>query len=551
MNESGTGAATTEAIADTETVCRPHPATFWLGLLMIASGVFFMCGAFLPGKYGEPPPVLGRLFFIGSGLVPMFFGVLVILRLLRFRIIADETGLRWRDTWHGYRSATWAQVSDYYTDRHYLRRQSTDDVPAAYVPMPVIVTDSGVVRTADRLQSSILLGLDDLKRIVWERATSARVDCWQPLGTRRVDDFPQTFRYWNPGDDTRFAWRMVGHVAFFAALGYVFVRLALSAAAIPFMEADDIWKIAGGLTAAYLTLLSLPVLAVTRYMKAWKRRGESITVTPETVRHEDTVTGVVRESAWRDVSDYFYRASATSSIASRYTLVLPGADEPEISWDVTLYDTAHLLALVQTFASPPGGRNANTDTSTWRDKGIHEKTGGSDPATWQGGAVGMGGRVFRLRGVEVALLLGFGTSFVLFLAIFCICEWLAPGVKCEWLAPGVKDERPLALGITAFFALPTLWGWVCYFRSRVETDDIGITQYTPLGKKYLPWFAVADYRGWGSKRDRTSSGITVEGHNKSRLRLWATLNGYDDLKAEIERYAPAPRTGFNPAPKLG
>jgi len=74
---------------------------------------------------------------------------------------------------------------------------------------------------------------------------------------------------------------------------------------------------------------------------------------------------------------------------------------------------------------------------------------------------------------------------------------------------------------------------------------MGITQYTPFGKKYLPWFAVADYREWFRNRSATNR-IMIQGQNGVRIVIWEMSSGYTDLKAEIERHAPAPRTGFNP-----
>jgi len=173
MNESDTGAVTTE----TEQVeCRPGTLAFLMGLLLMVMSVGISCIGFTPLKSGEPRSASDWLFLAGISLVGVGYSAAVLLHWLRFRVIADSTGLRWRGTWSGWRSATWAQVTDYYTDRHSLQRQSMSDVTTVHLPMPVIVTENGTIRTADKLQSSILPGLDDLKRAVQTRATSARVD---------------------------------------------------------------------------------------------------------------------------------------------------------------------------------------------------------------------------------------------------------------------------------------------------------------------------------------------------------------------------------------
>ncbi|MBC8143820.1 MAG: hypothetical protein H7Y38_20505, partial [Armatimonadetes bacterium] len=507
MNEADTDAATTEAIAETETVmCRPKPMVFWGGVIVLFCAAGFYGLYLLTTRSGSSTPMTGGFLVLGAAELLFFVagGVFSLLHALRTRVVADEAGVRWRGITHGWRTATWAQVSDYYTQKRPVsvlqHTVQTASAPRPSAPAAILQTPSGMVEVA-----ADLTGFDDFSRIVRERATAARVDAWQAFGTRRVDDFPQTFRYWNPGDDKRFVWKVVARVLISTAIAVGFWWLAGFIAQNPFLEGSDKRIVHGVLLCGFAAFLAFPVSDIRAYIKAWKRRGESISVTPETVRHENAQTGVVRETAWRDVSDYFYRATKGGTI-SRYTLVLPGADEPEISWDVTLQDAAHLLALVQTFAPAPGTATGGADA--WRNKSLHEKTGGSDPATWQGGAVGMGGRVFRLRSAETMVLLGIFTVTALIVTVLCIVEGLPPGVN---------NGRIVSLGITSAFVLPTVWGWVCYAFSRVETDDMGITQYTPFGKKYLPWFAVADYRAWGSKSDLTSGGITVAGQNGVRL----------------------------------
>ncbi len=95
------------------------------------------------------------------------------------------------------------------------------------------------------------------------------------------------------------------------------------------------------------------------------------------------------------------------------------------------------------------------------------------------------------------------------------------------------------LSALAIVGMPLMWTWGCFARTRVEVDDTGITKHTPFGKKHLYWYAVADYSG-----DETDDKFSVMGRDGKRMHFWSTLNGYEDLRAEIERYAPPPKTGW-------
>lgn len=442
--------------------CRPKPIVFWLGIVLLAFAFGLQFVLLAPQSAGKPadtvliPLALFELSFVASG------ALYALLHAFRTRVLADGEGIRWRGIEHGWRSANWADVSDYYTAPRQFTANGIGSVDA-----PTIITASGAIRlTADCTR------LNDLRRIVQARATSARASEWLPLGARRVDEWPRAFRYWKLGTARQLAFDLAAYLGFLALVGFWFSHVYNWFAGQDIL--GEMARIRYSLLGGFAVLLLPLVLIAVRYGMLYRRRGICITATPETVRYEDAASGELLDVPWGDVSDYFYKQRTRDWEGGLFTLVLLGADEKQISWTKDIDGAKLLSAIILAYAPKQGG--TRDPTEKWRVRGEFEKTDGSDPATWQGGAVGMGGRVFAQSRLMAAFL-SFMTLFVTFLVVMCVAEWLHPGVK---------DERWFPLGMTSLFALLTLWGWVCFLRTRVETDDMGITHHTPFGKKYLP-----------------------------------------------------------------
>ncbi|MBC8138775.1 MAG: hypothetical protein H8F28_23080 [Fibrella sp.] len=439
---------------------------------------------------------------------------------LRTRVRADENGLRWRGVGHGWCSATWKDVRDFYDETRW--RNATDNRATS---SPTLVISSGLLRVSGDCNN-----LAEFRRIVRERATSARVAEWEPLGVRRVDEWPQTFRYWDHKSAPKIAVGVVVLFAFLSALGYAFVRLIVWYASVS--SRIETISVAVGMLIGYLALLVVSLRVVWMWYTIWKRRDERFTATPETIRHEKMGTGEALEVPWTEISDYFYGVRNEGFKHEGYTLVLRGADEKTIRWNRELLHSERLLAIIQRYAPKPAFMR--DENAVWRNRSDREKTGGSDPATWQSGAVGMGGRVFRNRSVLNRCMLAFCTCILTILPAAAVQEWSKPG-HGQFMGP---------VQVMGVILAPLLWGWVCYFRTRVETDDMGITHYTPFGKRFLPWFAVADYTELRSKNNVEGDPVILTGRDGKKMFFWSTLNGYEELRGEIERYAPPPKTGW-------
>ena len=235
------------------------------------------------------------------------------------------------------------------------------------------------------------------------------------------------------------------------------------------------------------------------------------------MRWGDAATGETIEADWHDVTDYFQRNGDSF-------LVLRGASETQIEWSAHLREQDILLAIVQMFAPTP----ALAGGDKWRIQTEAEARSGDDPATWQSGAVGIGGRVFHHRSWYHRFLIITGMVIGAFV--------LLPFV----LHPAKETVFAIA-GAAALCA----WAWYVYFRVRVETDEFGITLIAPLGKTHLTWFAVADYADATGVRGKR---IIITGRSGKRIVLWNILHGFDALREEITKHAPTPATGWTPRP---
>lgn len=496
--------------------CRPTPWGIVGGSLLVSIVVAVLLMVNMTAsRDGKPLPLV--LGILGGIELAVFagFGLYTVVHALRTRVRADRSGLRWRSIWHGWRSANWGEITDYYMSGVYSFQTGRS------ITSPVVVTSSGVIKVLKDLNH-----LEEFKASVQERATSARVSEWEQLGIRRVDAWPRVFGYWNAAVPRKITLHFCVYGIILALVAFGFMRVVKWYATLS--TPAEVHNIILILTLGYFTLAIIPAWTAWQYYTLWKRRGESFTVTPETVCYENPTTNEIRDVPWSEISDYFYNIHSGGFKDDGYTLVLNGADEKHLTWKRGLIESDLLLAIVQKYAPPP--RNVRTDEDGWRNKSPHESTGGSDPVTWQGSAVGMGGRVFRQKSATAMQLLSLFSILAVPVIVLCVSEWLKPGTK---------DERALALGMALTFALPTIWGWICFFCTRVETDDMGITHYTPFGKTYLPWFAVADYTGF-----KKGDYFILSGQNGKRMRFYGTLSGYEELRSEIERYAPPPKTGW-------
>lgn len=484
------------------------------------AGIFFILGAlmfwfqFLPN--GNRPATLGEHILLSVWSAMIFaFGAYLLLLCLRHTIIADKDGLRWRGVLGGWQAARWDEITDYYDD---------------HLPKACVVVAGNRTLRLSLIVDDKSENIARIKEQIQARATSARTAEWARLGTRRIDPFPRTFRYW---DRTRWlGYSIATSMSLLFGVVVVFGAIVAVRATANMAGWQGTLPLATGIAVLTLTVLYIPFRVIGSACEAYRRRGESITVTPETLCYENTANSQRLEVFWNDVSDYFFQERTGRRTPGRFTIVLRGADEKQITWTGLLRESSLLLAIVQQFAPKPA--KVEGETFAWRNKTGTNLVGGSDPATWQSGAVGIGNRVFRNQAKQHRGMLTAYTGLILLYPIL----W----AYVSWANPGRTRVGDL-WWITALIAAPTLWGWFCYFRIRVETDETGITHVSTFAKKHLYWYAVADYAE-GDGGITPGESIILTGRDGRRMWIRSSLNGYKELKDEIERYAPPPKTGW-------
>jgi hypothetical protein len=516
MTESNLTSETREAEQET-VVLRPPPFLAWFSAMLLLFGGLIFAVQFLPSS-GRAATMGDHIALSALSGIFLASGLYALLTFLRHRVIVGENGLRWRGFLHGWQSVQWGEITDYYETFVFDLVESNSN------QKPVILAGS----RSFALVHFPVNAVARLKELIQTRASSARLNAWERLGIRRIDPFPRTFRYWEPERWHIRAFSIVWNTLFcaFVVEGAVFA-VRSTAALVGWQQTPPL---ATGIAIFAVATLYIPFRVMKDYWEAYRRRGESLTVTPETLRYENARTDECLEVAWSDVADYLYQERSGGLRLRGGSIVLHGADEKQITWTPLLRESELLLAIVQKYAPKPGDVRNGADS--WRGKSSHESVGGSDPATWQSGAVGVGSRVFRNQAkTHRALLLAYTGMILLYPALYAFGFWANPDHR--------RDENGWV--VSALIAVPTLWGWFCYFRIRVETDDMGIICTTPFTKKHLYWYTVADYAevdGMGG------NSIILTGRDGKRMSLRSTLNGYKELKAEIERYAPPPRTGW-------
>ncbi len=471
--------------------CQPAGSYLALGLVSALCGVVFMLLPLLAPK--QEPQI-----WIGAGGVALFFWLIGLLGVIwdhRSRIIADEHGLRWRQVGR-WRSATWAEVEDFYL-------QPLSSNRSVYM----VRTRGGTLR----LVPSGWTQSEELARIVVARAGNGPAEGWRPLGARRRDGASAVFRY-----DTRTA-RLVCAGCVLAALvlpvGGLMMVPNPGAGLRPGDAAFAAEFLATALAILLVTGLVLPVAGI--YLGAawlwWRHRRQVLEVAPSGLVWRDG--DQCRFIPWNEVVEYGYRREHWFN-TERYVL---GASGEIIRFQSFLPRSDELQAMIQRLA-------VRVDPPRW--VAPSPEVLGSPRMRWRGGA-----RVYHYR-TRLNRLGLWGAGAVAMIMWFpAIVHEM--GLQPEDAAVNFAFINTLALSLDAVF----LWLLLCYYRSAVLVDKHEITQEWPLGRKRLAWTEVRRYGVRGSAEEGTRF---VSGEGGVTLRFHAAIAEREELQREIAARAPHP-----------
>ena len=444
-----------------------------------------------------------------------YFGAVLLAVLLFHRIDADEAGVTWR-TLQGKRHATWEDVTDYYEQfpsgtTATLRNMSNRKVRMGRELW--IETTHGKFLVGPFLKGDIYA----LRELVRQSATNSRCCEWGLHGTRTCDTWPRTFQYATPKRQAM-AW-LTGAGAVIYTVGMAVWLWNQCAAMYSSLEIPEIRTLYG----LWWLLAIWPALGlVHRFVynvRCLLRRGESVTVTPQGFEC-CLADGTIVSGDWKSVFDY-YCIGAASLLGNRYVVALSGSDEKQWSFTSQLVDARLLTILVSQYASPP--QTALPNSESW-------------PVKREDGSVtSVDGRIYhyRNRNTRFGLIGG---------SLFCGAFLLAVALNSILALPARSNDSP-AFIIWCFliFAACLGYAWWRYFVGGIEIDDFWITQRTLFGQRRIAWISITDYKSVGDP-------YIVRGQKGTPIAFWSTISRFEELKAEIERRAPSPQTGWKKLP---
>lgn len=362
---------------------------------------------------------------------------------------ADADGLRWR-RFGGWKSAHWEEVQDFY-DRLPSQSQGRRSSLRA-----IIKTSSGTISF-----SSEWANADALREQVERRATNAAVQQWGLLGSRRCDPWPQVFDYG--------AWSNRWMALTLSVMLVAFLACTLARPVLPAVSQFGApgWGVTLAMLGVFVVFIlskgALLLLIIGRYREAGHRRSERITVDTRGILFDDGARRM--EAAWEEVIGYGV-TSGRNALMFRYAVE---TQQGKFDFLAEINQALLLMAIIQRYAK-------NSVDREWhlRDE---IRTLGGEAARWSGGRVGVGARVYHYRTRANRALLWFP------LALCLTCGFLA-WAAWQGLTPGTTPAVG-TLCIAAVFGLILFGGWRAYRVCRVETDEDGLTQVTPWGRRRL------------------------------------------------------------------
>lgn len=412
------------------------------------------------------------------------------------RIMADSDNLRWRG-FFGWKSVRWQDVQDY-NDR--LPSQSH----GRNFSRAVIKTTQGSLSFGSQWTN-----VEAFREQVKHQAIQAAAQEWSVFWSRSCDPWPRVFRYdtwqniWTPR--LLLALILPGLIYFIVI---IVTRLNQTVSLAGMVG----WPMKLGLFAPYLLIFLIyagPILLIYGQCRvAGRRKTERITADTHGIVFNDGVRQV--KTTWADVTGYGI-VHGPGALVVHYVV-----DTRQDGFDF-LPSLSHVLllkAIIRRYAVS----SADTD---WRPR-VDLETLGGETARWSGGRVGVGARVYHYRTRSYRALLWLPAAWSLTMLLMAV-------LAGQGLTRGTNSPTgPIFFGTG--MGLVFLISLYAYRTCRMETDEDGLTQITPWGRRRLLWSQVEDY--W-----LTGEGNGIMQGRGERLWFGKGIVGYEELKEEIARRA--------------
>jgi uncharacterized membrane protein YjgN (DUF898 family) len=472
--------------------CRMSQGYWFVVPGIVGAGMFMLLGPIIlpDSNFNKSPAIIDKISEFSTICLAWLFAALLIslglwlaLRLLRYEVIADEDGLRWRFI-RGWQRASWNQVHDYYYAKVY--------------PMQAIIeTDYGNIAP-----DSTLKNLNILQDVIQLKATNARTTKWDVLGARPELDWPRTFEYKPEKHRRGGIVSVILAVLWVAGFVYAFwsVRGGLA----------DIWQYSGAvfsilgivmfiLVFSFAPMFAWIVIATQHEMMA--RRAQNITIATAGLIYQNGAERI--ECAWNEVLDYYRDPMAFWSASDdRFVIVTPQGE-----WDFTLIEDRFLLQeIIKRYAT-------SAKYSHWRE--YHPR---------REALAAQGERVFTYRTRE---LRPFAICVVPVIMTLIVLGFFLPADETSKQPPPNRLSFLIVMSPYALCAATFCW---MYLVGEIRIVEQGIRQRGISGKKFLAWNEVKQLRRiW-------SGAYEVVGENTC-IGFRPSIADVQILRAEITRRA--------------
>ena len=470
---------------DMETITARPNAKLCIGLMAAFAIVPIGC---IVGIHASPPAnpdnvlpldliMLGFLLILAT-----FLGV-----QLPKHVRAEESGLHWQRDGH----MAWDEIADFYISPIVQRNQPTPFVVMGVSGRKVLFypdwTDAALLRDA-----------------VAARARNAKTDRWGVQGTRWVDEWPRTFAYPKPRD-TRILYAVFGGLIALW-VGYVLWNLITK---LPRNIAEMGWGWGLSFGLVYLVVMMLPALKIGLILRLSGMRDGR---TDETITIDKS--GVVWQKPGARIAARWDEIIALNQYAAQI--------KTPARWVVqTANGTFEFGALIASLTILRDVLEENAlDGVEWRD-------GDSEAEAIPGVRVvprTAGATVHHVRTRTHRAMLGLLTMFALLIPI-------APAVQFLIGLPVNTEPVFFTILVVCFFT-STVWAWLWFFRSRIEWDDAGITQYNTFNSRRILWGDTTRFYQGGAG----DMGVCVLEGTSGKIRFYDGITDGKELIAQIERH---------------
>lgn len=474
--------------------CRVKRSLWWLVGASVLMGAFFLDSPFQIAAE-QPKSSPWPLFIIFGPVAGFSFwgAVYGALSLLREEIIADQNGLRWRGIFGPWKSARWEEISDFYLSGKPTRWSVVQTSPS--LTIPTVETPRGKLK-----MSRAFARLDEIMPLIAARALNAPVREWEIREFRASENFSQRFNYWTKTQKWQAPIMTLGaiYVLGFFMWGVIFGEPSRATTRYEVRELSDWLSVAMAVVRfgpfAAMMVFSMvfsPWMAWRQRNFAYQHRDEHVEISPRGLAWQNGETRL--EACWEEVRAI--RFIPARGWGAHYRVETQNGDFSV--WN-SLEGRDVWLRLVRHFAPQLALEIPNLNLDL-----------GGEAATWSGGKVGQGVRIFHFRTHNTRLTLWAATVFAVVVPLLPL---LMHALQTPDDIASPVSWKPwawaLLVGVLALCYL-----WRCFYRAAIWANETGLEWRFPFFKaRAVRWNEIESF-------GRDESGVFVSVGSKKR-RLW-------------------------------